>query len=301
MADQVPRMTGTGQLKATHEIHIFLAPIYITPPGLSREAEYQTLTWKGFSEAVERYKAAVADWNAVEKPLLRARDADVDHGEMKAPVLTLIFRDGAGEKPVTVCQSACYVRCNDIDRVRELCHEQAAYFTARGFTVLREKIEASAYGVLGVPQTAAEAALHPSCYFEFHIKVQHEVESDKPQLITETEEKALRAAANTLSRILEIPVPLSYNREKNENNTANGGCQRFLNARFYGLGMAEIKPQLTTLTDAVRLLKGDFTVIKTISEYVWFDTLKAMDHGWIDYSPEELASLKQRLSVENTT
>jgi hypothetical protein len=34
-----------------------------------------------------------------------------------------------------------------------------------------------------------------------------------------------------------------------------------------------------------------FTVLKVISEYVWFDTLTDLDKGWIDYTPEELKKM----------
>jgi len=31
----------------------------------------------------------------------------------------------------------------------------------------------------------------------------------------------------------------------------------------------------------------NFRVVKCIDEYVWFDSLTAMDHGWIDFEPGE--------------
>ena len=36
-----------------------------------------------------------------------------------------------------------------------------------------------------------------------------------------------------------------------------------------------------------------FDVSKTISEYVWFDTYTEMDHGWIDFDPEEFQAAYQ--------
>ena len=300
-------MTGVGAAKsaphALHEIHIFVGPIYVSPPGISKEEEEKSKAWKDFQRQVDLYKAMVELWNQL-RPVFQERDAGIaSHAEMKAPVLTLIFRDGDGEKPVTVCQSARYVRCDDVEKVKEFCHEDAQFFTDQGLTVLREKIEATAYGIQGVPQTAEEAAKFPDLYFEFHIKVQREGDEldAEPKLITEREEKQLRQAANELSRQLDIPIPLSYNREKNQSNLQNGGCQRFLNARFYGKGMREIKPQLNAIQRAIDNLAEEegekYRVLKIISEYVWYDTLKTMDHGWIDYSPEELAALKQRLAA----
>ena len=291
--DAVPALRGHGKLAATSEIHIFLAPVLEDPDSEAGRA------------VVRKYKDAVSLWNAQELPRLKQRDGGVlehgdravEHGPMKAPVLTLVFRDGAGEKPLTVCQSARYVYCNDVRRVQELCHEDAAFFAAQGLEVIREKIEATAHGIDGVPQTSAEAVRYPHLYFEFHIKVQRHDASGEPLPVTAQEEAELRAVANTLSRDLNVPIPLSYNREKNENNRDNGGCQRFLNVRFYGLGMQEIKPKLERIYEAIKRDQR-YSVLKTISEYVWYDTNKAMDKGWIDYAPDELAALQQRLAAQ---
>jgi hypothetical protein len=35
----------------------------------------------------------------------------------------------------------------------------------------------------------------------------------------------------------------------------------------------------------------NFKVAKSIDEYVWYDTFTQLDHGWIDFTPEELALL----------
>jgi len=282
MSDVLPRLVGSGKWGACSEIHTFFAPV-LTDADMDR-----------YDEVVNKYKAAVQLWNERERPRLQERDGDrVRHGEMKAPVLTLVFRDGAAERPVTVCQSARYVFCNDAAQVRQLCAEDAAFFAAQGLQVIREKIEASAFGVDGVPQTAQEAALWPQLYFEFHIKLQHVDSKSAPEPITAKEERELRALADRLSRELGTPIPLSYNREKNANNADNGGCQRFLNVRFYGQGMREIGPQLDAIK---RAIAQDYVVLKVISEWVWYDTNKAMDHGWIDYSFDELAALQARLA-----
>lgn len=292
------QLVGTGSLPACNEIHIFLGPL---GDGIA-----------------EKYKAAVKEWNATVLP-----KCPIKRAEMKAPVLTLIFRDGQGEQPVTVCQSAGYIFCDNVATVQEQCDQDAAYFESKGFQVLRKKIEATAYGIKGIPQTAQDVKygvgwsdlshedqqlrlydnywkqvfLGQVGYFEFHLKVQHRNAQGEPQPITDQEESALRALSDKLSHDLQVPIPLSYNREKNENNFDNGGCQRFLNVRFYNLGMEEIKPKLEVISDAIKA-SGQFQLIKTISEYVWYDSYKQMDHGWIDYSPEELAALQARLAKQ---
>jgi hypothetical protein len=281
----VPELEGRGTLPACHEIHTFLGPVLTDA------------TMNDYGQVVGKYKAVVAKWNAEQLPFLQQRDKTVKHVEMKAPVLTLVFRDGQAENPVTVCQSARYVFCNDMGKVLKLCDEDAEFFAAQGLQIVRKKVEASAHGIAGVPQTMQEALAYPHLYFEFHIKVQHQDASvpNVPVPMSDAEQVELRSLANVLSAQLNRPIPLSYNREKNEGNLDNGGCQRFLNVRFYNEGMQEIAPKLAAITQAIEST-GAYKVLKTISEYVWFDTNKAMDHGWIEYTREELTALMQRLN-----
>jgi hypothetical protein len=261
-------MKGNGDSLATHEVHLFFAPVM------------QELD----KDAIAKYKAAVSLWNE--------RNPGQD---MKAPVLTLIFRDGKEQTPITVCQSARYVRSNDMDFVKQQALADQAFFEAQGLTVIRVKIEASAYGIDGIPKNAEEAAFYSQLYFEFHIKVQKKGQK-APELIGPEEERELRQLANQLSISLAVPVPLSYNREKNESNANNGGCQRFLNVRSRGRGLAELKPWIDNIKQVItQFCDAKFSIVKVISEFVWFDTMPKMDHGWIDYSPEELAALQSGL------
>lgn len=304
------KLTGTNNSLATHEIHLFFGPVYVGRDDLTDQEEKATPEWQQFHAAAEFYKQTVAKFNEEQLPKLRLRDDREElgteqavHSVMKAPVLTLVFRDGKGEKPVTVCQCARYVRCNSIDKLRAICAEEAAWFKAQGLAEIRQKIEASCGGIREIPEQAADTVNHPGCYFEFHIKVQREDAAKKPELITEEEEKELRTAADLLSSSLKIPIPLSFNREKNDDNKDNGGCQRFLNARFRSMGMAEIKPLLSRIKDSINNMPPSksglrYRHIKVIKEYVWFDTNKEMDHGWIDYTPEEQAALDSGLAAK---
>lgn len=275
-ADSVPKLVGNNKLNATHEIHIFLDPIM--------QADDPR-----YDQIVGEYKGAVTLWNT-NRP---ANSAEAIYGAMKAPVLTLVFRDGKGELPLTVCQSARYVYCNNMQTVLEEAKADQRFFEWVGFRVLRVKIEASAEGVKGVPFAQEEADRFPHLYFEFHCKVEH-IDQTTPALITDKEEQELRALADQLSVQFERPIPLSYNREKNEDNKDNGGCQRFLNVRFNG-GYADIKPKVKAIKAA--LVGPSYRVPKIIKEFVWYDTSKAMDHGWIDYSPAEFAALQSRIKA----
>lgn len=295
--DTAPEFCGERDVEAVHELHVFM---YVNPTPAQ----------------IEYYKSRVDYWNKNVLPALQKRDSETnDHGDckvvhtaMKAPVLTLWFRDGAGTKPVTVCQSARHVQCNNRVKVVQLCEEDKQFFENRGefgalhvesiavdsITVVRQKIEACAYNIFGVPQTEDEAARYPMRYFEVHIRTQKKgaAEGAVPQPITDEEHEQLKAIANRLSLQFGIPIPLSINVAK--------GYQRFLNARFYGIGMEKIEPMLTLIRDAIEE-SGDFVAQAYMStmEYVWFDSLKAMDSGWIDYSPQEFQQLQQRLQKED--
>jgi hypothetical protein len=60
------------------------------------------------------------------------------------------------------------------------------------------------------------------------------------------------------------------------------GYQRYLNVRFRQLGLNSIKEKLNEINVAIVELTC-FKVIKTISEYVWYDTYVELDKGWIDF------------------
>jgi len=242
-------MRGVGELEAQHEIHIFLAP-------LNTDAE-----------TVQRYEEAVAEFN---------HRSGADSRTMKPCHLALVFRGDAGmENTVRVMQSAQYIYDNDMERVVTAAKVTAQYFRDCEFQVLRVKIEASAYGIEGIPQTSSHD--FPGRYFEFHIAVRRTDAQVHGPLLDE-ELSALKQASRELSQKLGVPVPLSYNQNK---EGTDEGHQRFLNVRFRGCGMTEIAPRIKEVTRAINET-GVFTVRKVISEYVWYDTMPEMDKGWID-------------------
>jgi hypothetical protein len=229
-----PRMTGEGS-PALHEIHIFLLPLNPDP------------------SVVAEFEACVDEWNA------KHPDAKKP---MKACVLALDFKDAGF---VHVMQSSRYLPSNDQEFVVKECHADAQFFTERGFNVVREKIEASADGIIGIPRTHAEAAKWNK-YFEFHIRVgTHE------GVVTPEEELFLHETSHALTKELGVPVPLSYN--------AGKGQQRYLNLRVRS-GLDEAEIQLAMVVDAI---KQKMTVVKKIREYVWYDSYTALDKGWIDF------------------
>ena len=161
----------------------------------------------------------------------------------------------------------------------------ANYFVANGFDVVRVKIEANAHANVGVPIEDEEAKLYPK-YFEFHIKVQHKT-ADKPELITEEESNALIEISKKFTKTFQTPVPLSWNNLANCENPDNPGFQRFLNVRFREIGFKKCKEQLDVIKTAIAD-QTSFKVAKSIDEYVWYDSFTDLDHGWIDFTPQEM-------------
>jgi hypothetical protein len=238
-----PNLISTNEdVEALHEIHIFLMPLNPS------------------DEDVSRYEKAVDEWN------LAHPDAKKP---MKACLLALEFEDAGWIK---VMQSSRYVLSNDKSHVVSECHADAQFFCERGFDVAREKIEASADGIVGIPILKEDADKWPGKYFEFHIRVER---TDKDEM-TEEEQGCLKALSESFTEELGVPVPLSYNALKG----SDGKRQRYLNLRVRS-GLEDADQQVREVTAAIKN-KG-LRVVKTIREYVWYDSYTGMDKGWIDF------------------
>lgn len=256
-ASTYPIMRGSGSMEATQEIHIFLADL--NPD----------------DETLERYNKAVAEWNDNHPEL---------SDKMKNCYLCLVFRDADGnENPVRVLQSARYIRSNDSDYVVQQCHQDANYFVSKGFTVIREKIEATSFGINGIPTSDEEMRKYPK-YFEAHIKIG--LTDRDSALVTDEEIEQLRYLSKQLSDELHIPVPLSYNQAKKDVGDCMG-FQRFMNVRARTYGRDNFcKMVVDPVVEVIK--KAGYRHIKTINEYVWYDSYPELDKGWIDYTDEEL-------------
>jgi hypothetical protein len=237
-----PRITGKSS-PALLEIHIFLDPVDPSP------------------ENIAKFQADVAKWNAAHPHLDEKR-------RMKATVLALDFKDIGF---VQVLQSSRYIMENDKQKAMRECNKDSQFFVTNHWTVLREKLEASAYGSHGIPISDREAQAWPS-YFEAHLRVQ----STEGDLMTPEQLEALRVYSVQMTQDLGRPVPLSYNVLKG----ADGQAQRYLNVRFRGMGLKSIEAILAQIS---KYMEGStLHIVKTILEYVVADTFPAMDIGWID-------------------
>jgi len=246
--DTTPNMIGTTPgSRALNEIHIFMK-----------------------SDDVEKYKAVVKMFNET----MSADESNPYFKPMKDPILALNF---VGSGYVTIMQSSLYVLSNDRSEVIEACHQLATMFSLAGLQVVREKIEASAYGITGIPQTDADADKYGK-YFEFHIRVTRK-DAAVTNDLTADELKSLEETSEFLTSHFGVPVPLSYNKSKTD---LIGGNQRYFNIRARNKGMETIKPILAYIKEYIDS-STPFKTCKTISEYVWYDTFVDMDKGWIDF------------------
>lgn len=183
---------------------------------------------------------------------------------MKALLLHL---DYVGQGFVGVLQSSRYVQ-GDVAAAREAARADAEALRSAGLSVIREKVEAVATDA-GVPQNAEDARRSPDDrYFEFHVLI-----DGKARPLSEDDMRSLRAIAADLAAQLGTPVPLSYNALK--------PSQRFLNLRARGVGLDQAMIPVRALEQAVTSA-GVLEVKKVITEYICFDSNRAVDNGWLE-------------------
>lgn len=256
------RITNVGEylkttptIKGLSEIHIFFSPV-----------NPQEKTVAKFVEICEK--------------LNTERSGEEGFTKIKPCHLSLDFKNVG---MVRVMQSSRYITSKDMYHVINECYTEADRMQSmfnealtnreidEEVSVIREKIEAIA-SADGVPKQNEEA-INFDRYFEFHIKVKRK-NSTTTEPITDTEVNELVDLSHKLSEKYERPVPLSF-----INNTLH---QRYLNVRFEGIGSIEC---INRLQDVERAIEAtdNFSWDKTIREYVWFDSFRQLDKGWIDF------------------
>lgn len=174
--------------------------------------------------------------------------------------------DYEGKGVVNVLQSTKYYESQDA-RTPIAYMLRDAEALARHFEVVRLKLEAMAENP-GIPLSDAQAKEIPGdSYFEYHIKV------DAP--VSPENDEALKHLARKLTETLGIKIPFSCNNMRGKN-------QRFLNARTYGMGLEASSAVVEKICAAIR--EQGFPVGKVIREFIVFDTNKALDQGWLEFS-----------------
>jgi hypothetical protein len=261
--ESCPVMTGKRGIPALHEIHIFLDNLWV---GDASSIDMSV---------VRRYSDVVKTFNQI------CEGTYENFKLMKDPLLSLKF-EKIGY--VNVMQSSLYVLSNSREDVVKMTHQIAELFAKAGFNVIREKIEASMHGIDGIPQTDEEAAKYGK-YFEYHVSVQRK-SGNNTEPLTSAELEGLEKISEKFKIAFNTPVPLSFNMNKENSGKA---YHRYLNFRTRGKGAVTSNAELQQILKAIQA-ETDFSVVKTISEYVWYDTYVGLDSGWIDFEEKESAS-----------
>lgn len=242
-------------IKGLSEIHIFFSPINPQPKTVEK-----------FVEITEKINKKRHD----EKGFIKIKPCH----------LSLDFKDVG---MVKVMQSSRYITSENMHHIIKECYDEAdvmqsmfneAYKNGEideEVSVIREKIEAIA-SADGVPKTNEEAKMFTR-YFEYHIKLKRK-DAENVEPITDDEINDLVNLSKQLSNEFKRPVPLSF-----VNNCLH---QRFLNVRFEDFGSIEGAKKVQLVVNAINDTEK-FMWEKTISEYVWFDSLRSLDKGWIDF------------------
>lgn len=251
-----PKMTGRGGIPALQESHIFLLPVW--------DEGSNPIDW----DLVTKYNDVINKFN------LHMENTYPNWKPMKNPLLALNF---VNKGYLTVMQSSLYLLSNNKTDIIKCTHMLANLFKVAGFTVIREKIEASVYGIDGIPQTISEANKY-SGYFEFHIRVESKTLSGDKLPLESKEIDLLDIISKQFEQKFGIPVPISFNRSVH----LDGGYQRYLNVRFRNIGAVDALDKVKEITSRINE-SDNLKVVKVISEYVWYDTFVELDKGWIDF------------------
>ena len=138
--------------------------------------------------------------------------------------------------------------------------EISRQLTEAGFTVSRIKIEAAPTNA-DVPRSDAEAGVQTDRYFEHHLKILLESDTDLMPLKQIAEQHAAHLSRNALKF-----------RE-------DGKQERFVTQRCFSAGSVTAHQQFELLLHA--LTTASYTLLKTEAEFVVYDSNLALDDGWI--------------------
>ena len=260
--EQIPPMEGKGNYSTgLQEIHMFIGQIN---PDLAQVALSQMLA---------------QEYNNTH-PL---RD-DPKFKPLKMCHLELVFRsleDGVySESPVNVLQSSMYVMYDSMQEVLLETQRQEAFFKSHEFPVLRIKVETTVDSVRGLPETNADVPENYP-YYEQHYRLAN---SDQAP-ISQDKIEQIKMIIRGLEREFQIPIPLSYNLLKHEQD--GGVCHVYLNTRFRNIGTTELIQNIDAVKQAING-SGLLQVEKVILELVIVDTMPEMDQGWIDFRKGEM-------------
>lgn len=150
-----------------------------------------------------------------------------------------------------------------LQRALVTANELTRALSARGFSVLRTKIEAAPWN-LGVPQQdgdVTETAAPADRYFEHHVKLVLSAAADLDALL----QTALIHHSHVSRNALRV--------------RADGQQERFVTQRCHRVGRATSRARLAALLRALRAER--WAIAEVDEEYVIYDSNLCLDAGWI--------------------
>jgi hypothetical protein len=144
---------------------------------------------------------------------------------------------------------------SELQKARDICHS----LNTDGFLATRTKIEAAPNN-RGIPQLDSEASPLSRRYFEHHLKLLLESNTD-------------------ISRLAQLAELHTAHISRNVSRTREDDRQeQFITQRCFTVGRIEAKKRLQTLIGAIDLLSHP--IIKIEEEYIVYDSNLELDAGW---------------------
>ncbi|HET6884512.1 MAG TPA: hypothetical protein VFI31_30440 [Pirellulales bacterium] len=151
----------------------------------------------------------------------------------------------------------------DLASELRIANDLSRQLEASGFRVTRIKIEAACTN-RDVPATDAEAMAHPELYFEHHVKLLLEPQTDMAPLASLAQEHGAHLSRNALT------------------TRPDGREERFVTQRCCLVGRQVARRRLDALLNSLKL--NGYPVLDIEEEFVVLDTNGAIDAGWIEVS-----------------
>lgn len=171
--------------------------------------------------------------------------------------LHIILDRGASASQPMLTRRGSGVLANELRIANELSRQMAE----SSFHVTRIKIEAACTN-RDVPATDADATAHPARYFEHHLKLLLNPQTDMAALATLAQEHGAHLSRNALT------------------SREDGRGERFVTQRCHLVGRQTARCRLDALLNTLKM-RG-YPILEVEEEFVVFDSNGDIDAGWIE-------------------
>lgn len=299
-----------------NEIHVFIGVKDDTNP------EQWEDSIKKANQCKDEYNLSIKNYNDQLKKLAEIHSIEEEQYKnllmipMKMCELVLFFLKPSPStqeevpSPVHVLQSARYVYGKTNAQTIDEARFDASFFTERGFAYIRTKCEAN---------LPTHQHLFPSdekkeeqerietvhkYYREFHIKCgikENDHIISNASTIHQDDFITFGILCKELCQKYLIPIALSYNKQPHQHGEDQQGGQIFVNLKLWRCSDSEsIVDEIEKSTEATHLRSNpekSYRVIKTIKEWVWVDTYRGMDNGWLEFDSLSGKTREERIET----